>query len=93
MGLKSIATWAAIILVALFSIVSVLATVIDKSRARKNGRRISEASLFTMACLGGAPFMFLTMLLVHHKTRHMKFMIGLPLIILYQALLVYLIIV
>ncbi len=92
MDIKSIATWAVIILVALFSIISVVATLVDKSRARKNGKRISEATLMSFAALGGAPFMFLTMITAHHKTKHIKFMVGLPLMIIYQALIVYLIV-
>lgn len=86
------ATWALIIIVALFSVFSVLLSAIDKSRARKGGRRVSEATLFTFAALGGATFMFVTMIVIHHKTKHMKFMIGLPLMILYHALLTYMII-
>ena len=86
------ATWALIIIVALFSVLSVLLSAIDKSRARKGGRRVSEATLFTFAALGGATFMFVTMIVIHHKTKHMKFMIGLPLMILYHALLTYMII-
>ncbi len=86
------ATWALIIIVALFSVFSVLLSAIDKSRARKGGRRVSEATLFTFAALGGATFMFVTMIVIHHKTKHMKFMIGLPLMILYHALLAYMII-
>ena len=33
--------------------------------------------------------MFLTMLVVRHKTRHPQFMIGLPLLALIQAALIY----
>jgi len=93
MDFKSIVTWALIILVALFSIISVIASLVDKSRARKNGRRISEATLMSLAALGGAAFMFLTMIITHHKTKHIKFMLGLPLMIIYQAMIVYLIVV
>ena len=93
MELRSIATWMLIILAALFSVASLIAVILDKSRARKNGRRVSEATLFTLASLGGAPVMLLSMLLIRHKTKHLKFMLGLPLIILYQALIIYMIIV
>ncbi len=93
MDFKSIATWALIVLAALFSIISVILTLVDKSHARRNGKRISESTLMSFAALGGAVFMFLTMLLMHHKTKHIKFMLGLPLMIIYQALIVYMIIV
>lgn len=68
-----------------------LLTLLDKSRARRGGWRISEAALFTVAALGGAPLMLVTMRRIRHKTRHRRFMWGLPLIIAAQlALLLYL---
>ncbi len=93
MDLKSIAAWALTALAVIFSVLSAIVTVLDKSRARKGGRRVPEATLFTLASLGGAAVMLIVMLLIRHKTKHLKFMLGLPLIILYQALIVYLIVV
>ena len=83
--------WSLAVLAASFSLISVVITAVDKSRARNHGKRISESTLLYIAALGGAPLMFITMLLIHHKTKHVKFMLGLPLMILYQALIVYLI--
>ena len=88
---RTVLLWALAILAALFSLISVVITAVDKSRARNHGKRISESTLLYLAALGGAPLMFITMLLIHHKTKHVKFMLGLPLMILYQALIVYLI--
>ena len=38
-----------------------------------------------LSALGGSVAMFVTMLMIRHKTRHSKFMIGIPIIILFQA--------
>lgn len=62
----------------------------DKYRARKNKRRISESTLFTMALIGGAVGEYAAMRLFHHKTLHKRFMIGLPVIITIQLILLYL---
>lgn len=60
-------------------------TVSDKSRAQKHKRRIAEKTLFMTALFGGSAAMYLTMIAVRHKTRHKRFMIGLPLIMIVQA--------
>lgn len=71
----------------LISILSVILTVSDKKRARKGKWRIPEHTLFAAAILGGAITMYITMRKIHHKTRHKRFMIGLPAIIILQAAL------
>lgn len=58
---------------------SVMMTVYDKIAAMKDGRRVSEKSLLLTGLCGGALAMYLTMLLINHKTRHAKFMVLLPL--------------
>ena len=59
----------------------------DKQRARKKRWRIPEATLLTVALLGGSAGCFLGMRLCRHKTRKPKFSIGLPVILLAQVLL------
>ena len=59
-------------------------TVSDKRRAIKHRYRISEFTLMLFSALGGSVAMLLTMLLIHHKTRHVKFMVGIPVIIILQ---------
>lgn len=59
-------------------------TVWDKRQARRGGRRISEVTLLLVAALGGSPMMYVTMQRIRHKTRHRKFMWGLPLMLLLQ---------
>ena len=62
----------------LISLYAAILTVIDKSRALKRKRRIPENALLWIGALGGAGGMYLTMKLVHHKTRVKKFMVYLP---------------
>ena len=63
------------------SLITVVLTIYDKSAAKRGAFRISEATLMLCALFGGAVAEFITMLLIRHKTRHIKFMLGLPLII------------
>lgn len=76
----------AVVYFAAISLISAIVTAYDKIAAKKpKKRRIRESTLMLLAALGGALFMYLTMQLIRHKTRHLKFMAGLPLIILLQA--------
>lgn len=53
----------------------------DKQKARKGAWRIPEATLFATALLGGSLGCFMGMRLFHHKTKHLKFSLGLPLLL------------
>ena len=53
----------------------------DKQKARKRAWRIPEATLFAIALLGGSLGCFMGMRLFHHKTKHLKFSLGLPLLL------------
>lgn len=70
------------------SFYSAALTCTDKRLAVKGGRRIPEKKLFGAALLGGGAAMYITMRIIRHKTLHKRFMIGLPLIILVQTVLV-----
>ena len=61
---------------------------IDKYKAKKNQWRISEATLLTMAAIGGSIGAWAGMRIWHHKTMHKKFKYGIPLIIIMQIALV-----
>lgn len=56
----------------------------DKWKARKNRWRIPEATLMTVAALGGSIGSLLGMYTVRHKTKHLKFTLGIPLILAVQ---------
>lgn len=73
-------------------IIAIAVTVSDKKRSIKRKRRISENSLMLVAILGGSVSMYITMIFLRHKTKHNKFMLGLPLITVVQIFLLYLII-
>ena len=69
---------------AVISIVTAIVTAIDKHKAKKGAFRISEATLFVLAILGGSLSEYLTMKAIRHKTFHKRFMIGLPMIMILQ---------
>lgn len=73
----------------LICLLSLIYTIYDKYASIRRKRRIREKSLFLLAFIGGAISMYLSMLIIRHKTRHKRFMIGLPLIILFQFILVF----
>ena len=56
--------------------------------AKKGQWRISEATLLTMAAIGGSIGAWAGMRLWHHKTMHKKFKYGIPLISIMQIALV-----
>lgn len=77
------------IYLASISLISVIVTCYDKIAAKKlPGHRTRERTLFLLSALGGSVAMFLTMQIIHHKTKHLSFMLGIPLIILAQIALI-----
>ena len=62
----------------------------DKWKAKKNRWRIPEATLMGTAALGGSIGALAGMYLVRHKTRHLKFTLGVPAILVVQILAVFL---
>ena len=73
------------------SLVAVVVTVVDKLSAIAQKRRVPERTLLTLSALGGSVAMLITMLIIRHKTRKPKFMIGIPAIILVQLVLILLV--
>lgn len=64
----------------------------DKLCAKKSRRRIPEKVLLSFAFFGGSPGAFLGMRVFHHKTRHKKFTVLVPLfLVLHFALGVWII--
>lgn len=80
-----------LIWLAFMSIILFFAMGIDKRKAKKARRRISEKSLFTLAVLGGAVGGTIGMHLFHHKTKHWYFRYGFPLIAAGQIVLIFVI--
>ena len=71
----------------LINAVGFLLMLIDKWKARKNRWRIPEATLMTVAALGGSVGSLAGMYTVRHKTQHLKFTVGIPLILVVQIFL------
>ncbi len=65
--------------------VAAIVTAADKFSARHDMWRVPERVLWALAVCGGAAGMLLTMRLVRHKTKHRRFMVGLPILIAVQA--------
>ena len=76
-----------IIYFAVISLVTAIVTATDTYKAKKGAFRISEATLFILAAIGGALAEYATMRLIRHKTLHKRFMIGLPVIIILQIII------
>ncbi|MBQ8539676.1 MAG: DUF1294 domain-containing protein [Ruminococcus sp.] len=72
----------------IISLVAVVVTIVDKLSAIAQKRRVPERTLLTLSLLGGSVAMLVTMLIIRHKTRKLKFMIGIPAIILVQLILI-----
>ena len=69
-----------------------LLTLADKRKAKKNRWRIPERTLIGSAVLGGSVGALLGMYTFRHKTKHLKFTLGVPAILIAQlALAVFLI--
>lgn len=75
---------------ALFSVLGAGLAAYDKIVAKAlPKKRVPEKTLLAVAFVGGAEAMYLTMLLIRHKTRHKKFMVGLPVMVGVHVLLVF----
>ena len=75
----------------LINLIAVIVTIYDKLCAVKRRWRVKESTLLLLSALGGSICMYITMLLIRHKTRHIKFMLGIPLILIIQIIIVFLI--
>lgn len=67
------------------NILGIILTIYDKIASKKfRKNRVRENVLLLIGALGGAVSMYITMKLIRHKTRHKKFMTGLPIILILQ---------
>ena len=75
------------ILIAYFLVMNIIGYAImgvDKAKAKKHAWRIPEATLFSVAILGGSVGCILGMFHFRHKTKHWYFVVGMPLIFFIQ---------
>ena len=77
----------AAIYLAAISLISVIVCCYDKIASKHlQKHRTRELTLLALSALGGSIAMFVTMLIIRHKTKHAKFMVGIPFIILLQII-------
>ena len=76
----------------LINAVSFLLMLIDKYKARKNLWRIRESTLIITAALGGSIGALMGIYTFRHKTKHLRFTLGIPIILAIQLLIAYCII-
>ena len=87
--MKSIAFLAGYIIV--INLIGFALMGIDKRKAQRSAYRIPEATLFTIALLGGSLGSVIGMYTFRHKTKHWYFKFGMPIIlILYLAIVAFL---
>lgn len=72
--------------------VSFITMYIDKKRAETHKWRIPEARLFILAAMFGSIGSLAGMRIFRHKTKHMKFVIGIPCILIVQIIIGYLVV-
>jgi len=66
-----------------------LLMLVDKQKARKKQWRIPEATFFGCALFGGSIGCILGMYTVRHKTKKPLFYIGMPIIVLFQGIILF----
>lgn len=62
---------------------------LDKSYAKRGGRRISERTLLLSAAFMGATGALFGMYIFRHKTKHMRFKLGVPLLLILNGAIVF----
>ena len=63
---------------------------LDKRKAKLNHWRISEKTLFSLALMGGSIGGILGIYTFRHKTKHLKFTLGFPIVFLFQLISIFL---
>ncbi|MBP1573235.1 MAG: DUF1294 domain-containing protein [Oscillospiraceae bacterium] len=74
-------------LLIVINIVAFLMYGIDKSKAKRGAWRIPEATLLGIAFFGGSVGAFLGMRVFRHKTKHARFVIGVPAMLIFHILI------
>ena len=71
----------AAIIVAVWNTIVFAMYGLDKRKAKRHGRRISEKALLLAAALLGSLGALFGMYVFRHKTKHLKFKIGVPVLL------------
>ena len=73
----------------IINIITLLAFIIDKNNAIKKRYRISEKLLFFLAIIGGSLGALIGIHVFRHKSKKLKFLIGIPLILIIQIIVLW----
>ena len=76
-----------VIYLIVINILGFLVMGLDKHKAKMAERRIPENTLFMFTILGGGVGTIAGMYVFHHKTKKMKFKVGMPLILILEILI------
>lgn len=79
----------AAVVLGILNLAAYILFAVDKRRARHHAWRIPESRLLLICAAGGAPAGLLAMWTLRHKTKHLKFVVGVPLILAVQLILIY----
>ncbi len=72
---------------AIMNVIAFAAMGVDKSRAKRGAWRIPEKTLFSLSLLGGSIGALAGMYTFRHKTKHLKFVAGMPAVLVCDILL------
>lgn len=75
----------------IINFISFLLVAIDKRKAIKKKYRVSEMTFFVFSFIGGSLGTLLGMFQFCHKTKKLKFLIGIPILLILNILILYLI--
>ena len=78
-----------IIYLIIINLIGFLIMYIDKQKAKKGNWRIPEKTIFLVTLLGGGIGTISGMYAFRHKTKHLKFTIGIPITILINIICIY----
>jgi uncharacterized membrane protein YsdA (DUF1294 family) len=69
------------------NIIAFFAYGVDKWKAKRHRWRIPEATLLVLAAIGGSVGAWIGMQVFRHKTKHLKFVAGVPAIFIIQCII------
>lgn len=70
------------------NLIGIFLCIKDKYAAKKGKWRVKENTFITLCLFGGSIGIYLCMKAIRHKTKHKKFMVGIPLIMVLQVIFV-----
>lgn len=77
------------IYLAIINLFGIFIMLYDKEKAKHKKWRVPEAHLFFVAIIFGSAGVLAGMFLFRHKTKHLKFLIGIPAILIAQIFIFY----